>query len=37
MNRLFTPLMQINKGKIIEQAASLPDWAAQFSATAFRD
>ena len=33
---LFTPLMQINKGQIVEQAAGLPDWAARFSATPFQ-
>jgi predicted ABC-type ATPase len=33
---LFTPLMQIEKGQIVEQAANLPDWAVRFSATVFR-
>jgi hypothetical protein len=33
---LFTPLMQIEKGQIVERATDLPDWAARFSATAFR-
>jgi len=30
---LFTPLLQIEKGKIIEQAAEQPDWVKQFLKT----
>ncbi|MDR3696365.1 hypothetical protein [Mucilaginibacter sp.] len=33
---LFTPLIKIATGQIVEQATNLPDWAERFSATAFR-
>jgi predicted ABC-type ATPase len=34
---LFTPLMQIEKGQIVEQAADQPGWVAHFLATAFQN